>query len=247
MYDISLSLSFVPLAVEGPCVAKTIEVVTKAEKAYRSLRRMIVARHLRPGEPVVHRHIAKRLGMSTIPVIEAVRKLESEGLLRRKPHSHSRVSQWDPNDHLERLYIREGLEGVTARLCAERATDAQVRKLEDVLRQLEANEGNPPYDPTRPGLDAAFHLAVARFSGLRLAEEELGRFDLLDRTMSSGSNQPLDREMPLGGHRRVFEAIAARDGERAEGAMREHLRGAIDHYKKMARELNYFDDERQET
>ena len=204
-------------------MAKLIEFVTKSEKAYREIRQMISDGRLAPGEVLVQRTLGKRLLMSNIPIIDAFRRLEADGLIDRQPHGQAHVKAWNSRAHIERLIMREFLEGATARYCAMRITDKQVQELQKMSEQVDFFSSMEKAGVSHPELDAKFHLLIAKFSGLSLAEQELRRFSLLETTMSSGSKCPQVREDPEDQHRRIVDVIASRDGDLAERSMRDHL------------------------
>ena len=89
---------------------------TLYEDVYQRLRRMIVARELLPGFRLVLRNVAKQLGTSTMPVLEAIRRLEHDGLVTQIPKWGASVKEWSDHEQMEALYIRRALEGEAARL-----------------------------------------------------------------------------------------------------------------------------------
>jgi DNA-binding GntR family transcriptional regulator len=96
------------------------------------LRREILSGELPPGAPVAEIPTAERLGVSRVPVREAILVLDQEGLLEFGPRGRARVRSLSPGDHLEIYHARLPLEKAAARLAAERRT-------EDDLAAMQAN------------------------------------------------------------------------------------------------------------
>ena len=97
-------------------------MTTASARAEAAILDMIESGAIKPGEQIVHRTIARELGMSTIPVIEGLRRLEGMDLLDVVPGIGARVPEWTSGDLIDAYNLREGVEPVAARLCAERAT-----------------------------------------------------------------------------------------------------------------------------
>src|SRR6185369_3419169 len=92
-----------------------------AERAYLSIRERILRGQLPLGEPLSRRLLAAELGMSVIPVAEALQRLESDRLVEIRPRAGTRVRIPAERDVRESYEVREALESHSARLFAERA------------------------------------------------------------------------------------------------------------------------------
>src|SRR5438046_2145375 len=98
---------------------------TSGDRVYQAIRGLILSGELAPGDRLVQRQLARRFGTSNIPVVEALRRLEYDGLVEGCANWSSTVRRWTFAD-IEALYLaREALEGVTCRLFAERAGMAE--------------------------------------------------------------------------------------------------------------------------
>jgi DNA-binding GntR family transcriptional regulator len=106
--------------------------VNLAETVTSRLRNDILSGELPPGAPVAEIPTAERLGVSRVPVREALLVLEQEGLLEFGPRGRARVRTLSPGDHIEIYHARLPLEKAAARLAAERRT-------EDDLAAMRAN------------------------------------------------------------------------------------------------------------
>lgn len=107
-----------------------------AINAYEQLRRWIVEGRLRPGEHLVEQRIAEELTLSRTPVREALRMLQSEGLVLFEPNRGARVRSLTVADIADLYELRARLESMAAELAASRATAEQLERLADAEQQF---------------------------------------------------------------------------------------------------------------
>jgi len=101
-----------------------------------NLRNAILLGRFRPGDRLPERELCELTGVSRTLVREALRQLESEGLIHVIPHRGPVVDRLLP-EQAEGIYqVREELEGLACQLFAERATDAQIKALQDAFQAL---------------------------------------------------------------------------------------------------------------
>jgi DNA-binding GntR family transcriptional regulator len=103
------------------------QVVTDA------LRKAILSKQLKPGERLVEEQLAADLGVSRNPVREALRVLESEGLVEINPRRGASVTNVSEEEAQEIVEVRAALEGLCARLAARRCTPALKADIERIL------------------------------------------------------------------------------------------------------------------
>lgn len=103
------------------------------------LREAIIDGQLPPGTPIRQEALALQLGTSRIPVREALRQLESEGLLTLVPHSGARVARLDLNEHIELYRIREALEPIAIAESAKHLSTAQLEEIRKLAGLIEAS------------------------------------------------------------------------------------------------------------
>jgi DNA-binding GntR family transcriptional regulator len=106
------------------------------------LREAIIDGQLPPGTPIRQEALAQQLGTSRIPVREALRQLESEGMLTLVPHSGARVARLDLDEHIELYRIREALEPMAIAESAKRLTDEQLEQLRDLAALIESSQAD---------------------------------------------------------------------------------------------------------
>src|SRR5512144_1766397 len=100
-----------------------------ATEAYTIIRHRILSGEISLGEPVSRRKLAAELGMSFLPVTEALLKLQFEGLLESRPRAGTRVRIPSPEDVSGHYVVREALEVQAAIRCGQQATVAERHEL----------------------------------------------------------------------------------------------------------------------
>lgn len=131
------SLSFTDQAAT-PHSPPTLRYATKSELVYQHLRQMIVSGALAPGVRVCLDQVARQLGVSTNPVRDALRRLESEGLIANRPHVGATVAAIDVERIETHFQIRGVLEGLAVKLAAGHAARVEIDRLDSLDRQLDA-------------------------------------------------------------------------------------------------------------
>src|SRR5881397_3171203 len=111
--------------------------VSLASQAYRAVREEILRGQLRPGTALSRRRLARDLGMSVVPVSDALRRLEDDGLVESRPRAGTRVRVPSEKDIRELYELREALDSQSARLFTERATPRQRLELRRLARKLD--------------------------------------------------------------------------------------------------------------
>src|SRR5207248_417818 len=117
-------------------VANLQEHPSLQEMVYDHLKRAILSGEVQPGERLLETRLAQSLGVSRIPVREAIRKLERDGLLVVFPRRGIYASSLNARDVDDVYAVRAVLEGLAARLAAERRTDRQLAELEAILAEM---------------------------------------------------------------------------------------------------------------
>ncbi len=193
-------------------------------RIYMSLRDEIISGELKPGHRLVRRKIGDRLGVSHVPVTEALLKLEVDGLVESRPLLGCRVRPLTLQDVHNDEVLREAIECQAARLCAEHAGEAELDRLLHHARRLDRITAEAD---TRSKLGVEmhkeFHLMVASSGGFAVLADELSRvwFRRLMRLNWIKSAQ--FRPVPKDWHEQLVRAMQTRDPDRAEKKMREHV------------------------
>jgi len=111
---------------------------TLRERILSTIRAAIVNGEIRPGTRIMEPELADRFGISRTPIREAIRQLESEGLISVIPRKGAIVASISPQDISNFYELKMILEGHAARLAAKNLTENDLAKMETVNRQIEA-------------------------------------------------------------------------------------------------------------
>jgi DNA-binding GntR family transcriptional regulator len=194
--------------------------------AYAHIRDRIRAGLLAGGERVVPEAIATELSISRMPVREAIRQLDSEGLLTIRPNRGAVVTALTPEDVLELFEMRAVLEGLAAGKAAALMDDDTEDQLFLILRRMRR--------ATATSVDAfieqhnAFHEAIgARGGGRWLSAENKRLAAAVEPYVRVYLTQLEKARFTVDGHVALLEALLTRDPERAEAAMRDHVLSTV--------------------
>ncbi|MGB7550469.1 MAG: GntR family transcriptional regulator [Chromatiaceae bacterium] len=203
--------------------------ITLADQIFTRMRREIVEGQIPPGSKMSEPELARRYGISRGPLREALRRLESSSLVVRRANVGARVIDLSSAQLLDLYYLREALEGMAARLAAERMSAAEIEELRALIalheRQVAQDHGLAYYQSEG---DLDFHFCIVRGSHNArlqdLLENDLYHLVRMYRCQFGmvGPRAPT----ALREHGQIVEAIAERDGELAEILMRRHIRAS---------------------
>jgi DNA-binding GntR family transcriptional regulator len=199
------------------------ECRSKADEVAAALRELIVRGDIAPGAPLRQRHLAERFGVSPTPVREALRRLESEGLVRNDLNRGSTVAELDAETVEESYRIRAELEALAVRLAAAKLTPADLRALRAVHLELEAcHQG----DPRIHGLNRRLHFRLYEAAGSPLL---LSMLRLLWRSFPGGPRVFRPHQESAAQHAAILDALEAGDADLAATRTRDHILCALPH------------------
>jgi len=184
------------------------------------LRRRILDRSIPPGARLTETSISQLLGVSRLPVREAFRRLEAEGLVQSLPRRGVRVVE-HPLDELSTIHeIRLDLELMAVRRAAARHDAETVQALERLLEQgaVAAAAGD---QETLTRLNGEFHEVLARGSGSKVLADLLTWVRNTSHLLTGGRVSAADLSWEE--HAAIVRAVLAEDGEMAALLMRRHL------------------------
>ncbi|HEY8485883.1 MAG TPA: GntR family transcriptional regulator [Limnochordales bacterium] len=214
----------------APVTAET--VVSVSEAVTRALREAILHGRLRPGQRLVQEELAAQLGTSRQPVREALRRLESEGLIVPLPQRGFVVREFREEDLRENYHLRQLLESEAARLAAGRMPAEALEQLREVHRSM-ARAVRRQDQGSVVELNARFHRLVHQASGMSQLVRLIQQL-WAGRTVFTPVFVPGRAQRSVQEHQAILDALAARDGERAAQAMREHIaRAAADYLQRL--------------
>jgi DNA-binding GntR family transcriptional regulator len=201
---------------------------TLAGQAYRALREEIIRGQLKPGERLTERDLASRLGVSPTPIREALQRLEHEHLIQRTDTRRILVAEPSVHRLYELTVIEAALRGVGARLAAENATEQELAAIQEAHAAF--TDTMTPEQVLAAArrlhrlIDQASHNeTLVTMVATATAFDWQFRVETFPDIYGSNENAALERYRE---HGEIVGALAARDGEKAEQLMREHILGA---------------------
>ena len=138
-----------------------------SERAYEAIKERILSLELRPGQFINEADLCRLTGMGRMPVHQAVHRLMTDGLLEVIPRKGIIIGSESANEVAEALEARRAVEPYIAALAAERATPAQIKELEKLLKQSR-KIADQRFRREFMDLDRLFHAAVAEAAGNRM-------------------------------------------------------------------------------
>jgi DNA-binding GntR family transcriptional regulator len=197
----------------------------RSDEIYDRLRADIVQGVLRPNQRLVELDLAERLGVSRTPIRETLQRLALDGLVRRD-RSGWVVHEHSPEEIRSIYEVRAALEGYAAFLAAGRATEDQLRALDDLYPPGDAAFALPPDEQVE--LNQRFHDGVIAAAGnSRLAQLcGTGRHYYFNHRIARRYDSEETRRS-IEGHRRILTALAQGNGPAAEAHAREHVDYAL--------------------
>ena len=217
-----------PKSKKQPAVVQ--DATDLAQKAYGGLRQMLFHSDIVPGQKIAYRDLAEQMGMSSTPVLQALKFLEFQGLIVRKPNRGYYVK---PLSLLEAREIYEFRQVVEISLLSHsigHLGSQDRRQLQTALAAHLASV-NDVYPNERMHRDREFHLTLASLARQPIQIQTLQTlFDLLHLRYRAGllyvtSNLPVDSD-----HQKLFDAFVAGDLQQSQRILGEH----IAHVKKHA-------------
>ena len=187
----------------------------KSQTIYRTLRERILSNELASGTRLVLRQLANQFDTSDIPVREALRMLERDGLVEMVPYRGARVTTLTAREIEETYFIRGHLESIATGLAAERITDAELAVLDGLMGRMrgavEAQDG-----PRFSELNQEFHRTIVAACGNSMLRDLT-----MDIWQRHSGFQRVFRMVPgrlaasQAEHEGIMAALRARDTERA--------------------------------
>jgi len=198
--------------------------------AYRGLRKALRSGVLKPGDRIVEATIAQQLDVSRTPVRDALRRLESEGLIEYEARVGLVVTKLNQRAVSELYEMREILEGTAARLFSRYASDLEVTRLLEFAALEKQLQGDPDALARN---NHNFHVHIYRGAHNRFLERSLNAVNAsLWLLGQSQMFAPARAKQAMLEHAELARAIERRDSDLAETLARQHVRSAeIERFK----------------
>jgi len=198
-----------------------------ADEAADSLREFILLGKLEAGVPVPERDLATALGISRTPLKEALRILETEGLVVYSATRRPSVADPTLEELAENLAVIGALEALAGELACVRATDDEIERIADLCDQMIKA---PPYASALEffRLDMEFHQTIVRSARNAPLLESHNRYNArLWRARFISSEFGDGRDSTLGQHQDIAAALQKRDATVVARHLRQHLETAV--------------------
>jgi DNA-binding GntR family transcriptional regulator len=196
------------------------------ESTYDRLRDLVLASTLEPGATFTEATLAQRLGVSSTPVREGLKRLEQDGLVERSGRG-VRLKERSPEEILEIYEVRVVLEAAAARAAAVKRTELDLSRLEAIHQEMAVlAEGDVD---GRVTWNNRFHQALWKASHNSTLEDVISRLiSHLVRYPQTTLSFPGRWERVLAEHEELLAALRAQDAERAAAIAAEHMTVARD-------------------
>jgi DNA-binding GntR family transcriptional regulator len=197
------------------------------DEVTRRLREQIIRGELKPGQRIVEREIAQKIGVSRTPVREAVRRLESEGLLAITPNKGAIVTSLDLDDMKEIYLMRSVLEGLAARAAADYVTDedlAELHEIQDAIREaVQARRYSLLNE-----INTSFHFRLYDISPwARLNQVIKSLWMDVKRMRATTLSWPGRAERVVEEHELILQLLKDKNAQAVEEAVRTHVMNAL--------------------
>lgn len=198
--------------------------LSKPEIAYEEIKSRVLKEEYKPGQLLTEVELSETLGMSRTPVRTAISKLAVDGYISVIPDQGIFVTTMSIEELMEWYDIREGLEGIAARLFASRRTEESIARLEECY--LQHKEAHPNRNFTKAiEMDDEFHLDLAKGACSHRLESILENAISHCRrrfSLSANMSDEMDAIMTTQ-HKKILDAIKDGNPDRAEQYAREHM------------------------
>ncbi|MBE9606079.1 GntR family transcriptional regulator [Acetobacteraceae bacterium H6797] len=195
-----------------------------AERAYRHLREAIVKGQIQPGGHISERSLANALGISAQPVREALRRLESDGMVISLPRRGTVVAEFTEDRLSEMGHVRAALEGAASAIAAARASESDISGMLFQLRAMrEATDAGDIEALARA--NEQFHALLHNSTGnvfLIRSLAALRAYDYVARRRALAGT-PREPSRAFREHCGILAAIRRRDASLAERRTRSHV------------------------
>lgn len=198
---------------------------TAEEEAYNFLLGAICAGRYRKGDRLVAEDIAAEIGTSRMPVREAFRRLDAQGLVTLRPNRGAVVSGLDIEEMSEVFEMRSALEGLAIRVAVSKVTERHLTLLERLLDDMDDCRDDAAQWVARHRIFHEYLCSIAERP--RLMKQIIALYSLTEAPMrlwiEHGEKPLSDREE----HDKLLDALRTGDADLAERVIREHIEGTL--------------------
>jgi DNA-binding GntR family transcriptional regulator len=199
---------------------------TKADAAYVTLRTAILDGRLYPGERVTLAGLASKLGMSPMPIRDALKRLSAEGLVILTPHTDTVIAPFDIVDVQQIFVLRANLESLATRLAAKSVTPDLLGELWTLHAEMKEQMGREDFEAFAQN-NRRFHEAIFDAANNPYLRRMLGEVWTLSYRFRAGYRIiPGRAAAAYREHHLIVLALSEANEDAAEAAMRNHVTAA---------------------
>jgi DNA-binding GntR family transcriptional regulator len=215
--------------------------------AYTYIRKRILGGQFRPGQPLMTKELSAEIGVSRTPVRDALRQLETDGLVSIRARLGASVKTMDFKEYREACGLRLALESYAAGLAAQHRTPDELRELGLAVtamrrlseRLIASNEDDRSILDEMIREDVRFHIGIIGAAKSDLLKKEVLRLHIINRVVSGPGPTPgsvksdkaakdAHRKEIQESHEEIYQAIERGDAAAAKSAMERHIQDIID-------------------
>lgn len=212
---------------------------SKSELVYDHIEELVISGEIKPGErlpseaklgEVLHvSRVSVRAGIEKLSAIGLVSKKKGGGTYVNRTKNENYLSVFTPTllhntDYLELLDVRRALDSLSVQLCAQKITEAGIRKLGDIINHMEQAESDFEFFE----YDKKFHLLISKYSKSRFLHNiHLIIWDVMQKRLRMKYNTVASSER-VDEHRKIYDAIVHKDSDLARIYTVRHLEKIID-------------------
>lgn len=202
------------------------------QKAYSIIKDMIIRHEIRPGDKIPQEKLARDLGISRTPLVNALKYLEKEMLIESKPRRGFFVRIFNAQEMIRIFELRSVLEGLAARRAARQISREQSRDLRNFFSEFKSMKDISDYRKYA-GEDKRFHNFLISIGSQEFLSSILSNYNIIAFSYQSDAVAGLLRSPneTLGEHLAIIEAICSKDELKAEKLMRQHLDRSMESLK----------------
>jgi DNA-binding GntR family transcriptional regulator len=203
--------------------APLVTFTSKTDLVAATLREMILTGELAPGAPLRQRDLADRLRVSPTPIREALRRLQSEGLVHNDLHKGSTVTEAEQGATEENYQIRAALEALGSSLACRRIADEQLEELDGLNDEMASLPDDDSSTQRYGELNREFHFTIYQAAGSPML---LMLMRLLWQQMHDRPRVLRSHRESAAQHREILTALREGNAETAAALTRAHILGA---------------------
>lgn len=209
---------------------RIIQSKSKNEQVYDYLHSQILHGELAPGSRIIIDQIADELGVSHIPIREAIFRLKADGFISFEPHIGAKVTELEAKEISEVFQVLEAMEVISGRAACERITSKDIAWLEKLMKEMTSVTGDPNQWSIH---NKDFHQYICEIAETGLINKVLREaLDHWDRLRHYYLQEVSAKRVAFAQaeHKELFEALKAQDADRFEAVIRKHNQESLQAY-----------------